>query len=74
MSFIENYNFVYSGTAFDKKGIVYWIGTNKGTEPFKNPVERDFGIKCRRSSGTTGSVLHDLFCFILLLLHFLSNN
>lgn len=46
--------FVSNGTAFDREGLLYWIGTAEGTREFENPVERG-DIRIHLSSQAKGS-------------------
>ena len=32
-------DFTWSGVDFDTNGLFYWLGTNKGTEPWTNPAK-----------------------------------
>ncbi len=39
MDLVER-KFVYTGD-FDQNGLLYWLGTRYGTEPWSNPAETD---------------------------------
>jgi len=45
--------FRYTGTPFDKKGFIYWLGTRNGE--FVNPTKLNIGVVCSRSSNNTGT-------------------